>query len=59
MRLAEAAFAALLIAPFPGAAAELCPALSSTMSIPCESLIDPTSDLLQTRINSRLNIAGE
>ena len=58
MRLAEAAFAALLIAPFPGAAAELCPALSSTMSIPCESLIDPTSDLLQTRINSRLNIAG-
>ena len=28
------------------------------MSIPCESLIDPTSDLLQTRINSRLNIAG-
>jgi hypothetical protein len=28
------------------------------MTIPCESLIDPTSDLLQTRINSRLNIAG-
>jgi hypothetical protein len=58
MRHAGAAFAALLIAPFPGAAAELCPALSSTMSIPCESLIDPTSDLLQDRINSRLNIAG-
>jgi Autotransporter beta-domain len=58
MRYAGAAFAALLIAPLPGAAAELCPALSSTMSIPCESLIDPTSDLLQTRINSRLNIAG-
>ena len=58
MRRAGAAFAALLIAPLPGAAAELCPALSSTMSIPCESLIDPTSDLLQTRINSRLNIAG-
>jgi hypothetical protein len=58
MRHAAAAFAALLIAPFPAAAAELCPALSSTMSIPCESLIDPTSDLLQTRINSRLSIAG-
>ena len=60
MRHAGAAFAAFLIAPFPGAAAaaELCPALSSTMTIPCESLIDPTSDLLQTRINSRLNIAG-
>jgi len=58
MRHAGAAFAALLIAPFPGAAAELCPALSSTISIPCESLIDPASDLLQNRINSRLNIAG-
>ena len=58
MRRAGAAFAALLIAPLPGAAAELCPALSSTISIPCESLIDPTSDLFQTRINSRLNIAG-
>ena len=58
MRHTGAAFAALLIAPLPGAAAELCPALSSTMSIPCESLIDPTSDLLQTRINSRLNMAG-
>lgn len=58
MRHAGAAFAALLIAPFPGAAAELCPALSSTMSIPCEGLINPASDLLQTRINSRLNITG-
>jgi hypothetical protein len=58
MRYAEAVFAALLIAPFPGAAAELCPALSSTTLTPCESLIDPTSDLLQTRINSRLNITG-
>ena len=58
MRHAGAAFAALLIAPFPGVAAELCPALSSTISIPCESLIDPASDLLQNRINSRLNIAG-
>jgi hypothetical protein len=58
MRYAEIAFTALLIAPFPCAAAELCPALSSTNLTPCESLIDPTSDLLQTRINSRLNIAG-
>jgi hypothetical protein len=58
MRHAGAAFAALLIAPFPGAAAELCPALSSTTPTPCESLIDPASDLLQNRINSRLNIVG-
>jgi hypothetical protein len=58
MRLAGAAFASLLLAPLPSAAAELCPALSTTASIPCESLIDPTSDLLQGRINSRLGIAG-
>jgi hypothetical protein len=58
MRYAGAAFAALLIAPLPGAAAELCPALSSTTPTPCESLIDPASDLLQNRINSRLNIVG-
>ena len=58
MRHAGAAFAALLIAPFPGAAAELCPALSSITPTPCESLIDPASDLLQNRINSRLNIVG-
>ena len=58
MRYAGAAFAALLIAPFPGAAAELCPALSSTTPTPCESLIDPASDLLQNRINSRLNVVG-
>jgi autotransporter-like protein len=58
MRYAGAAFAALLIAPFPGAAAELCPALSSATPTPCESLIDPASDLLQNRINSRLNIVG-
>jgi hypothetical protein len=58
MRHAGAAFAALLIAPFPGAAAELCPSLSSTTLTPCESLIDPASDLLQNRINSRLNIVG-
>jgi len=58
MRYAGAAFAALLIAPFPGAAAELCPALSSATPAPCESLIDPASDLLQNRINSRLNIVG-
>jgi hypothetical protein len=58
MRYAGAAFAALLIAPFPGAAAELCPALSSATPAPCESLIDPASDLLQNRNNSRLNIVG-
>jgi hypothetical protein len=58
MRRAAAAFAALLIAPFPGAAAELCPQLSTTTPTPCESLIDPASDLLQNRINSRLNIVG-
>jgi hypothetical protein len=58
MRHAGAAFAVLLIAPFPGTAAELCPALSSTNLTPCKSLIDPASDLLQTRINSRFSIAG-
>jgi len=58
MRYAGAAFAALLIAPFPGSAAELCPVLSSATPTPCESLIDPASDLLQNRINSRLNIVG-
>lgn len=58
MRYAGAAFIALLIAPFPGAAAELCPTLSSVDPTPCESLIDPTSDLLQNRVNSRLNITG-
>ena len=58
MRHAGAVFATLLIAPFPGAAAELCPALSSTTPTPCESLIDPASDLLQNRINSRLNVVG-
>jgi hypothetical protein len=58
MRHAGAVFATLLIAPFPGAAAELCPALSSTTPTPCESLVDPASDLLQNRINSRLNIVG-
>lgn len=58
MRHAAAAFAALLMAPIPGAAAELCPALSSTTPNPCESLIEPASDLLQTRINSRLNISS-
>jgi hypothetical protein len=39
-------------------AAELCPALSSTTPTPCESLIDPASDLLQNRINTRLSISG-
>ena len=56
MRHAGGAFIALWIAPFSGAAAELCPTLSSADLTPCESLIDPTSDLLQNRINSRLNI---
>ena len=56
MRHAGAAFIALWITPCSGAAAELCPTLSSADLTPCESLIDPTSDLLQNRINSRLNI---
>ena len=56
MRRAGAAFIALWITPCSGAAAELCPTLSSADPTPCESLIDPTSDLLQNRINSRLNI---
>ena len=56
MRRAGAAFIALWITPCSGAAAELCPTLSSADLTPCESLIDPTSDLLQNRINSRLNI---
>src|SRR5262249_51416735 len=56
MRHAGGAFIALWIAPFSGAAAELCPTLSSADPTPCESLIDPTSDLLQNRINNRLNM---
>ena len=56
MRRAGAAFIALWITPCSGAAAVLCPTLSSADLTPCESLIDPTSDLLQNRINSRLNI---
>jgi hypothetical protein len=46
------------IAPVPAAATELCPALSITAITPCASLVDPTSDLLQKRIETRLNIAG-
>jgi hypothetical protein len=58
MRYAGAAFAALMGLPLPAAAAELCPALSVTAITPCANLVDPTSDLLQKRIDSRLNIAG-
>jgi Autotransporter beta-domain len=58
LRLTGPALAALLLAPFPGAAAELCPPASSVRIALCESLIDPTSDRLQARIESRLNIAA-
>jgi hypothetical protein len=58
MRYAGAAFAALFSLPLPAAAAELCPALSVTAITPCANLVDPTSDLLQKRIDSRLNIVG-
>lgn len=49
---------ALLLAPFPAAAAELCPPASSVRVALCESLIDPTSDRLQARIDSRLDITA-
>ncbi len=58
MRYAGAALVALLGVPFPGAATELCPTLSITAITPCVSLVDPTSDLLQKRIDSRLHVAG-
>ena len=58
MRYVGAALVALLSVPFPGAATELCPALSRTAITPCASLVDPTSDLLQERIDSRLHIVG-
>jgi hypothetical protein len=48
----------LLLAPFPGAAAELCPPASSVRIALCESLIDPTSDRLQARIEGRLNVTA-
>jgi hypothetical protein len=57
LRLAGPAFAVLLLAPLPGAAAELCPPATSVRLNPCESLIDPTSDRLQTRIDGRLNVS--
>lgn len=58
MRFARAAFVALLSVPLPGGAAELCPSLSITAITPCASLVDPTSDILQKRIDTRLSIAG-
>jgi len=58
LRFFASALAALLLAPFPGAAAELCPPASSVRLALCESLIDPTSDRLQARIDSRLNITA-
>jgi hypothetical protein len=44
LRLAGSAFAVLLLAPFPGAADELCPPATGVRLTLCESLIDPTSD---------------
>jgi hypothetical protein len=58
LRLTEPALAALLLAPFPGAAAELCAPASSVRIALCESLIDPTSDRLQARIEGRLNVTA-
>ena len=58
MRLAGPAFAVLLLAPFPGATAELCPPATGVRLTPCESLVDPTSDRLQARIDGRLNITA-
>jgi hypothetical protein len=58
LRLTEPALAALLLAPFPGAAAELCAPASSVRIALCESLIDPTSDRLQARIEGRLNFTA-
>lgn len=58
LRLAGSAFAVLLLAPFPGAADELCPPATGVRLTLCESLIDPTSDRLQARIDSRLNITA-
>jgi len=58
LRLTEPALAVLLLAPFPGAAAELCPPASSVRIALCESLIDPTSDRLQARIEGRLNVTA-
>ena len=58
MRYAGPALVALLSVPLPGAATELCPALSVTAITPCANLVDPASDLLQKRIDSRLRIVG-
>jgi hypothetical protein len=58
MRLAGPAFAVLLLAPFPGAADELCSPVAGVRLTPCESLIDPASDRLQARIDGRLNITA-
>lgn len=58
LRLTGSAFAVLLLAPFPGAADELCPPATGVRLTLCESLIDLTSDRLQARIDSRLNITA-
>ena len=58
LRLAGPAFAVLLLAPFPGAADELCPPATGVPFTLCESLIDPVSDRLRARIDSRLNITA-
>jgi hypothetical protein len=58
LRLSGTALVALLLASFPAAAAELCPPASSVRLALCESLIDPTSDRLQARIDSRLDITA-
>lgn len=57
MRLAGPAMVVLMLAPFPAAASELCPQFSSIRLSPCDGFIDPASDRLQARIDSRLNVA--
>jgi hypothetical protein len=56
LRLAGPVFAAFLLAPVSAWAVELCPPQASIAF--CESLIDPTSDRLQARIDSRLNLTA-
>jgi hypothetical protein len=58
LRFTGLALAALVLTPCPGAAADLCPPASSVRLALCESLIDPTSDRLQARIDSRLDITA-
>jgi hypothetical protein len=58
LRFTGRALAAVLLAPVPCAAAELCPPAADVRITLCESLINPTSDRLQARIDSRLNITA-